>query len=173
MMNKAFFLDRDGILNKAIIVKRKPYAPVNLKDFKINYKFLSVVKYLKSLKYLLIIITNQPDVGNKIIKKSTVNLFNLKLKKYFNLDDVYVCFSSNNKNYRRKPNPGMLIEAKKKWNIDFKKSYFVGDRKKDIDAGLKVGLKTIFLDKNYKEAKPTNYNFKIKNLSKIKFIVKK
>jgi D-glycero-D-manno-heptose 1,7-bisphosphate phosphatase len=172
-MNKAFFLDRDGILNKAIIINRKPYAPIKEKDFKINYKFLSVIKHLKSLKYLLIIITNQPDVNKKLVKKSTVNKYNLELKRYFNLDDVYVCFSDDNKNVRRKPNPGMLLEAKKKWNINFKKSYFVGDRKKDIDAGLKVGVKTIFLDKNYKEKKPINYDFKITNLSKIKLLIKK
>ena len=172
-MKKAFFLDRDGILNKAIIKNQKPYAPIKRKDFKINYKFLSVIKYLKSLKYLLIIITNQPDVNKKKVKKSTVNKYNLELKKYFDLDDVYVCFSDNNKNYRRKPNPGMLFEAQKKWNIDFKKSYFIGDRKKDIDAGIKVGVKTIFLDKNYKETKPINYTFKITNLNKVKTIVKK
>lgn len=172
-MKKAFFFDRDGILNKAIIKNQKPYAPIARKDFKINYKFLSVVKYLKSLKYLLIIITNQPDVNKKKIKKSTVNKYNLELKKYFDLDDVYVCFSDNNKNYRRKPNPGMLLEAQKKWNINFKKSYFVGDRKKDIEAGLKVGVKTIFLDKNYKESKPINYTYKVTNLDKIKLIVKK
>jgi len=172
-MKKAFFLDRDGILNKAIIKNQKPYAPIKRKDFKINYKFLSVIKYLKSLKYLLIIITNQPDVNKKKVKKSTVNKYNLELKKYFDLDDVYVCYSDNNNNYRRKPNPGMLFEAQKKWNIDFKKSYFIGDRKKDIDAGIKVGVKTIFLDKNYKESKPINYNFKITNLSKVKTIVKK
>ncbi len=172
-MKKAFFFDRDGILNKAIIKNRKPYAPITRKNFKINYKFLSVVKYLKSLKYLLIIITNQPDVSKKKVKKSTVNKYNLELKKYFDLDDVYVCFSDNNKNYRRKPNPGMLLEAQKKWNINFKKSYFVGDRKKDIEAGLKVGVKTIFLDKNYKERKPINYNYKVTNLDKIKLIVKK
>ena len=67
----------------------------------------------------------------------------------------------------------MLLEAKNKWNINFKKSYFVGDRKSDIDAGIKVGVKTIFVDRNYKEKKPSNYNYKIKNLNKIKSLVKK
>ncbi len=172
-MVKAFFLDRDGILNKAIVRNGKPYAPINENEFKINTKFLTTIKYLKSLNYILIIITNQPDVKKKIIKKSQVNRFNLKLKKYFKIDDIFVSFSNNNKNYRRKPNPGMLLEAKDKWNINFKKSYFLGDRKSDIDAGIKVGVKTIFLDKNYKEKKPTNYNYKIKSLNKIKSLVKK
>ena len=106
---------------------------------------MPIIKYLKSLKYILIIITTQPDVKKKIIKKSQVNKFNLKLKNYFKLDDIFVCFSNNNKNYRRKPNPGMLLEAKNKWNINFKKSYFLGDRKSDIDAGIKVGVKQFLL----------------------------
>jgi D-glycero-D-manno-heptose 1,7-bisphosphate phosphatase len=165
-MAKAFFLDRDGILNKAIVRNGKPYAPINENEFKINTRFLPIIKYLKSLNYLLIIITKQPDVKKKIIKKSQVKKFNLKLKKYFNIDDIFVSFSNNNKNYRRKPNPGMLLEAKNKWNINFKKSYFVGDRKSDIDAGIKAGVKTIFLDRNYKEKKPINFNYKIKSLVK-------
>ena len=172
-MAKAFFLDRDGILNKAIVRNGKPYAPITDEEFKINTKFLSTIKYLKSLNYILIIITNQPDVQKKILKRSQVNKFNLLLKNYFKIDDIFVSFSNNNKNYRRKPNPGMLLEAKNRWNINFRKSYFVGDRKSDIDAGTKVGVKTIFVDRNYKEKKPVNYNYKIKNLNKIKSLVKK
>ena len=65
----------------------------------------------------------------------------------------------------------MLFEAQKKWDINMKKSYIVGDRKKDIDAGVRAGVKTIFLDKGYKESKPNNYNFKIRSLKKIIFLV--
>jgi D-glycero-D-manno-heptose 1,7-bisphosphate phosphatase len=68
-MKKAIFLDRDGILNKPIIIKGKPYVPTIIKDFTINYKFLTVTKYLKSLNYLLIMLTNQPDVNKKKNKK--------------------------------------------------------------------------------------------------------
>ena len=172
-MKKAIFLDRDGILNKPIIIKGKPYAPTIIKDFTINYKFLTVTKYLKSLNYLLIMVTNQPDVNKKIITKKFINEINNKLKKYFLLDDIYTCFSANDKNFRRKPNPGMLFEAQQKWDINMQKSYMIGDRKKDIDAGVRAGVKTIFLDKGYKETKPNNFNFKIKSLKKIIFLVKK
>ena len=172
-MKKACFLDRDGILNKSIVVKGKPFAPLNEREFKIKKIFLPVAKHLKLLNYLLIIITNQPDVKKKKIKRKTVNKFNKELKKFFELDDIFVCYSNNNNYFRRKPNPGMIIEAKKKWKIDLKKSYLIGDRKKDIDAGLNVGLKTIFLDENYKEPKPINYDFKITNLNSVKQIIKK
>ena len=114
-----------------------------------------------------------PQVAKKMaeIMEKDNSWIDKELKKFFNLDDVFVCYSDNNNYFRRKPNPGMIIEAQKKWKIDLKKSYLIGDRKKDIDAGLKVGLKTIFLDENYKEPKPINYHFKIKNLTSVKKII--
>jgi D-glycero-D-manno-heptose 1,7-bisphosphate phosphatase len=66
----------------------------------------------------------------------------------------------------------MLFGAQKKWDINMQKSYMIGDRKKDIDAGVRPGVKTIFLDKGYKETKRNNFNFKIKSLKKIIFLVK-
>jgi D-glycero-D-manno-heptose 1,7-bisphosphate phosphatase len=51
------------------------------------------------------------------------------------------------------------LEAKKKWNIDIKGSYMIGDRWKDIEAGIRIGCRTIFIDHNYKEMKPKDPNF--------------
>ena len=62
-------MDRDGILNKSIVVRGKPFAPLNEKEFQIKKNFLPVAKHLKLLNYLLIIITNQPDVKKKKNKK--------------------------------------------------------------------------------------------------------
>jgi len=59
----------------------------------------------------------------------------------------------------RKPKPGLLLEASKKWNIDLKSSYLIGDRNKDIKAGKSAGCKTIFIDYNYNETRPTNPDF--------------
>ena len=59
----------------------------------------------------------------------------------------------------------MLVDSGNKWGIDFSKSYFIGDRKSDIDAGNKVGIKSIFIDHNYNEKKPLNANFYSDNLS--------
>ena len=163
-MKKACFLDRDGILNKSIVIRGKPFAPLSQKEFKIKKNFLPVAKHLKLLNYLLIIITNQPDVKKKKIKRKTVNKFNKELKNFFKLDDIFVCYSNNNNYFRRKPNPGMIIEAQKKWKIDLKKSYLIGDRKKDIDAGIKSKLKTIYIKSNYNELKPNNFDYMCKNL---------
>jgi len=77
------------------------------------------------------------------------------LKKKIQFDDIYVSLSSNNKNFFRKPNPGMLIRAKKKYNINFKKSYLIGDRRTDIEAAKRAGCKAIFINRNYEELPPS------------------
>ena len=118
-------------------------------------------------------ITNQPDVSRGLNTKKNVNEINNFIKKKIGLDDIYVCFSKNDKNFRRKPNPGMLIDAKKKWNISYKKSYLVGDREKDIKAGNKLRIKTIFFfNNNNKEKKQIKSNFKITSLKQIYSIIK-
>ena len=72
------------------------------------------------------------------------------LKKEIELDDIFVCYHDDKDNCNcRKPKPGLLLEASKKWYVDFKKSFMIGDRWRDIQAGVKVGCKTIFLNYNY------------------------
>lgn len=172
-MEKAVFLDRDGVINELINKKNKSQSPKSLKELKLKKYIIQVVKYLKLKKYLVIMVTNQPDVSRKILAKTNVEKINLYIKDKIKLDDFFVCYSKNNKCFRRKPNPGMLIDAKNKWNINFKKSYLIGDRKKDIIAGKKVGIKTIFfLNKNDKKCNQIQSNFQITSLKQISDIIK-
>jgi len=171
-MKKAVFLDRDGTINH-VILNNKSQSPRTLNDLKLIKNITTVSKYLKKKNYLLIMITNQPDVSRGLNTKKNVNEINNFIKKKIGLDDIYVCFSKNDKNFRRKPNPGMLIDAKKKCNISFKKSYLVGDREKDIKAGNKLRIKTIFFfNNNNKEKKQIKSNFKITSLKEIYSIIK-
>ncbi len=171
-MKKAVFLDRDGTINH-LILNNKSQSPKTIKNLKLKNNIITISKYLKRRNYLLIMITNQPDVSRGLNTKKNVNQINNFIKKKINLDDIFVCFSKNDKNFRRKPNPGMLIEAKKKWNISFKKSYLIGDREKDIKTGKKVNIKTIFFfDKNNKDHNQIQSNFKITSLKQIRSIIK-
>ena len=151
---KVVFLDRDGVLNVPIIVKGKSFAPTNLKHFRIYPYVEKYCKKLKKKNFLLIVVTNQPDYYKKKISISNLKKMHEKLKKKIQFDDIYVSFSSNNKNFFRKPNPGMLLAAKKKYNINFKESYLIGDRYKDMEVASKVGCNAIFIDRKYKELKP-------------------
>ena len=67
----------------------------------------------------------------------------------------------------------MIFDAKKKWHINLRKSYVVGDRYKDIEAGINAGTRTIYINNNYKEKKPKNFNYLIKTLKDIKKIIRK
>tara|TARA_Y100000590_G_scaffold349047_1_gene400398 strand:+ start:5319 stop:5852 length:534 start_codon:yes stop_codon:yes gene_type:complete len=164
-MNKAIFLDRDGVINECFINNGKPIAPLSLKELKILPGVEESVLKIKKLNFLCLVATNQPDVSRGKIKKETVIEMNNFLKKKIKFDDVFVCFHNDEHMCNcRKPEPGLLLDASKKWNINLKQSYMIGDRWKDIQAGKKVGCKTIFIDYNYNEKKPYNPDFTVKSL---------
>ena len=168
IINRAIFFDRDGIIIKAPIKNGLPKATKTIDKIKIIPGIKKICKILKK-KFKLIMITNQPDVVKKKNTKKNVIIINDYLKSYLGLDSVYVCYSNNEKSKDRKPNPGMILKAKKKYNLNLKDSYVVGDRWRDVDAGHKAGCKTIFIDYKYKEklrSKPHFTTNKIANIFK-------
>lgn len=150
---KSVFLDRDGVINQPVIKNGKPYPPRNLSEFQIIPGVIEGVKILKNAGFIVIVVTNQPDVGRGLISKEDVELIHQKMSELLPLDDVRVCFDDGiivNSEFR-KPHPGMILASAEENNIDLKKSYMIGDRWKDIDAGKSAGLKTVFIDYGYAE----------------------
>ena len=132
-INKAVFLDRDGVLVKSFVKKGKAFAPTRFKDFKIYKDSNKCVKKLNLLGFKTIVVTNQPDVGRKIISKKTLNRMHLSLKKQTKINRIYTCTHVPEQKCKcRKPKIGMLIEAAKVHKINLKKSYMIGDRSMDI-----------------------------------------
>ena len=170
--NVAIFFDRDGVLIQAPINKfNKPISIKNKNEIKLLDNIEKVCKYFKE-KYYLIMITNQPDVSRKNNSKENIEEINLELKNKLNLDDIYVCYCDTDKCPNRKPNPGMILNAQKKYKLNLKNSYFIGDRWRDIDASFSAGCKSIFIDYNYDEILNKNPNFTIKNLNEVLNIIK-
>lgn len=168
---KCIFFDRDGTLidtpNYKIL---KPKSFNNLNQVHLRKEVIEVCSLLKK-KYLLMLFTNQPDVTRRKNSKINVENINLFLKKKLCLDNILVNYSDNEDDYFRKPNPGMLFYAEKKFGIDLKNSYVVGDRWRDIDAGSAAKCKTIFIDNNYSEKLNCKPDFIVKNIKQIlKFI---
>lgn len=160
MSRRAVFLDRDGVLNESLVVDGKPFAPRQLSDFKIYESAEQAVKILKSRGFINIVVTNQPDVGNGYVKMETIEAFHRLLRERIPIDDIEVCYASQSENSpRRKPAPGMLIDAAKKWQIDLSQSFIIGDRASDIEAGKSAGCCTIFIDRGYSEPKPKNPDY--------------
>ena len=164
-INKAVFLDRDGVIVKASVRNGKAYAPTKIKDLRI-YKFsANCIDKLKKKGFKIIVVTNQPDVGNNIVSKNTLKKMHIVLKKKTKVNQIYACVHTSKEKCKcRKPLPGMLLKAGKQHKINFKKSYMVGDRLIDIKCGKKVGCKTIFINRNYKEKKPSSKILSVKNL---------
>ena len=168
---RCIFLDRDGTLIDTPETKSlKPKSFNNLNQVHLKKDVIELCSHLKK-DYMLMLFTNQPDVTRKKNSKINVENINLFLKKKLCLDNILVNYSDDEKNYFRKPNPGMLFYAKKKFDIDLKRSYVVGDRWRDIDAGSAAKCKTIFIDRNYNEKLNCKPDFIVKNIKQIlKFI---
>ena len=173
-MKKSVFLDRDGVINKVYINDGLPESPNSLNELKILPGVRESIIKLKKLNFICLMVTNQPNVSRKKIDKNSVIQMNNFLKNEIALDDIFVCYHDDSDNCNcRKPKPGLLLQAGKKWDVDFKKSFMIGDRWRDIQAGEKVGCKTIFLDYKYNEKKPKKPDFVSDSLLNAAHIIEK
>ncbi len=151
----AVFFDRDGILNYAVVKDGKPYPPADADAMVLVDSAGTVLASLKARGYLLVCVTNQPDVARGIRSRENVLAMNQKVRDNLPLDDLLTCFHDNaNACDCRKPKPGMLLNAARKWNIDLGQSWMVGDRASDVAAGRAAGCRTIFVNRHYSEKKP-------------------
>ena len=91
-MKKVVFLDRDGVINKLSNVKNRSQSPKSLRELRLNKYIIRVVKYLRSKNYLVIMVTNQPDVSRKILTMASVEKINLYIMDKIKLDDFFVCY---------------------------------------------------------------------------------
>ena len=173
-MKKAVFLDRDGVVNKAFIRNGLPTPPISLNELEILPGVKESILRLKKLNYICLLVTNQPDVSRGKIEKKNVIEMNNFLKKEIELDDIFACYHDDKDNCKcRKPKPGMIIQASKKWDIDVRKSFMIGDRWRDIQAGINAGCKTFFIDNNYNEDKLVEASYTSANLLDAVIIIEK
>ncbi len=150
---KAIFLDSDGVLNKAIIRNGKPAAPITLAELEIPDEVKPSLDKLKAAGYLLICVSNKPDIERGLTTREKVDAIYDKIRHDLPLDDIFICFTENSDCY--KPKPGLLLDAAKKYNIDLVHSYMIGDRWRDVGAGKNARCKTVWIDRGYAEKKPS------------------
>jgi D-sedoheptulose 7-phosphate isomerase len=152
---RAVFLDRDGVLNRAIMRNGKPYPPGSVAELEITPGAKDVLESLREKGYKLLVVTNQPDVSRGITTRETVDVINRKLASELPLDDVFVCCHSDEDHCDcRKPKAGLLQEAARRHHIDLAASFIVGDRWRDVEAGQNAGCRTILIDDQYEERQP-------------------
>jgi len=164
-MRQAVFLDRDGVINRAVVREGKPYPPANLTELEILPGVLEALNSLHNEGWLLIVVTNQPDVARGTTALSNVETINRHLQQCLPIDEFRVCYHDNQSGCDcRKPLPGLLTAAALTHDIDLNRSYMVGDRWRDIEAGKHAGCKTFFIDYGYAEKQPTSMNFVVSSL---------
>jgi len=168
----AVFLDRDGVVNRAIVRDGRPYPPASLEELDILPGVQEALQKLHAANYLLIVVTNQPDVARGLAKREDVEAINAYLSSQLPIDDFKTCYhDSEDKCSCRKPMPGSLLEAAQEHNIDLSKSFMIGDRWRDVEAGTSAGCKTFFINYHYAEQKPDAPDFIVSSLLEAKEII--
>jgi D-glycero-D-manno-heptose 1,7-bisphosphate phosphatase len=151
-MSRAVFLDRDGVINRALVRDGKPFSPRSLEQFELLPGVAPALVALKDAGYRLIVVTNQPDVATGKTDRETVEAMHARLLSELPIDDVYACYHTDEHACScRKPRPGMLLDAARKWGIDLTESLLVGDRWRDIEAGRAAGCRTLLVESDYRE----------------------
>jgi transaldolase len=152
---RAVFLDRDGVLNDAIVRKGRPHSPEDLSELRIPPGVPPAVTRLRAAGFLTIAVTNQPDVARGLQTRERVEAINRAVQAQVPLDDVLVCYHDDEANCDcRKPAPGLLREAAQRHGVDLDASFMVGDRWRDVEAGQRAGCSTVFIDYDYEERRP-------------------
>lgn len=164
-MRQAVFLDRDGVINRSIIRDGKPYPPATLEAFELLPGVDTAIRALRSAGFLVIVVTNQPDVATGVQCREVVEAMHDRLRTAGLCDDVKACYHTDADSCEcRKPKPGMLIEAARDWHIDLRRSFMVGDRWRDVEAGKAAGCYTFFIDHEYRERRPADPDAVVKSL---------
>ncbi len=156
MTRRAVFLDRDGVINRVVVQNGRPYPPAGWAELEIIAGVPEALAQLKSAGYLLLVVTNQPDVGRGKTPAAVVEAIHNHLRSVLPLDGIYVCTHGGGADVCdcRKPRPGMLLAGRDDFGLDMASSFMVGDRWRDIDAGAAAGCRTIMIDYGYDEKAP-------------------
>ena len=146
-MNKAIFLDRDGVINKEI-----GYV-YRVEDFVITDDILPSLKKLQSAGFIFIIITNQSGIAKELythddVKKVHAHLLKIMQENSISISEIYYCCHHPDVEpcICRKPDSGMVEKAMARFDIDPSQSFFIGDKERDIQAAEKAGVKGILIE---------------------------
>jgi D-glycero-D-manno-heptose 1,7-bisphosphate phosphatase len=164
-LTAAVFLDRDGVLNRSLLVNGKPVPPREVEEVELFAGVVEACEQLRARGYALIVVTNQPDIARGTISRAAVDAINDFLASRVPLDEIVVCPHDDADGCScRKPRPGMLLDAASRHELDLRKSYLVGDRWRDIGAGQAAGCTTVFIDRGYDERQPTSPDAVVRDL---------
>jgi D-glycero-D-manno-heptose 1,7-bisphosphate phosphatase len=159
-MNRAVFLDRDGVINVApySAVEGKPDSPYRLDELRTLPGVARAIRLINDMGFLAVIVSNQPGIAKGKCDRAFLEAVDAQLRDELaregaRLDAVYYCLHHPEAQVEalraecdcRKPKPGLLRRAARELDVDLARSYMVGDSVVDIEAGIAAGCRTIFV----------------------------
>ncbi len=140
MLRPAVFFDRDGIVNQS----PGPGYVERWEDFHVIPAFIEALRVVRARGYEAVIVTNQRGVALRRLSQATLDDIHCRLREFvasqgLSLLDILACTADDDADPRRKPNPGMLLEAAAKHGLDLSRSWMIGDSERDIEAGRRAG----------------------------------
>jgi D-glycero-D-manno-heptose 1,7-bisphosphate phosphatase len=151
----AVFLDRDGVLNRPLVRDGRPYPPLSVEQLEMYPEAATACQRLHALGFVLVVVTNQPDVARGQLDANVVDAIHRELRSRVQLDGLYVCRHDDADGCGcRKPAPGLLTAAAVDLGLDLDRSVMVGDRWRDVEAGRRAGCRTVHIDRGYRESPP-------------------
>ncbi|HEX3730826.1 MAG TPA: HAD-IIIA family hydrolase [Opitutaceae bacterium] len=170
----AVFVDRDGTLNEQVVREGKPYAPRSAAEFRLFPGVPEACRQLKAAGFALVVATNQPDVGRGDMPMSEVEAMHAKLLAWIpEIDRIEVSYDPGRgeDSRRRKPEPGMLLDAAAALGLDLARSWMIGDRWRDVDCGKRAGVRTVFIDFGYAEELQAPPDFTVKSFGEAAAVI--
>jgi D-glycero-D-manno-heptose 1,7-bisphosphate phosphatase len=169
---RAVFLDRDGVLVVPEFRNGRSFAPRRLADFRLYDQAYHWLARIKEAGFFLVVVTNQPDVGSGLIGQDVIEEMHRRLAEALPVDAIEACYHRQSEGCDcRKPRPGMLRRAADRLSLDCARSFMIGDRAGDVEAGRSVGCTTIFIDLGYADERPERADFTVSSLGEAARII--
>jgi len=166
LTQRAVFLDRDGVITRAVVKNGRPHPPDELRDLEILPDVADALTRLRAAGYQLIVVTNQPDVARGTQRRDVVDSMHAHLRALLPLDEIRVCYHDDRDHCGcRKPEPGLLLDAAHEHGLDIRACFMVGDRWRDVEAGRRAGCATVFIQRHYTERQPDDYTVAVDSLA--------
>jgi D-glycero-D-manno-heptose 1,7-bisphosphate phosphatase len=146
----AVFLDRDGVINRVFVRAGVTHPPAHPGEFELLPGVTEAAARLRQAGFILVVVTNQPDAARGTQTRAGVEALNDRVRAALPVQDVLTCFHDTADGCTcRKPKPGLLLEAARRWGLDLRRSFLVGDRWSDVAAAQAAGCWAVLVETPY------------------------
>lgn len=146
-MKLGVFIERDGVLNQVRLNGQTQVSPTTLADFKVNEEAAPLLKRLKDAGLLIFVTTNQPGIARGYLSRRELDYMHDQLRRKLPIDDLLLCpHDEADRCPCRRPKPGLIKEARYKWQLNLDRSFVISDKWQDAEAARAAGCTSLLID---------------------------